>query len=160
MWSNSLISQTRKQRLGEIKKTCPRMGSYSWQGQDQGSAFPQCIISLPLCMKDSGESQDLPVHAGFCPWCACMLSHVLFFAAAWTVAHQSPVTMGFSRQEHWSGLPCLLQGIFPTSVSSVSCINRWVLYHQRYLGNPCLSLLTQKPRVISVSTLRVTGKFK
>ena len=56
MWSNSLISQKRKQRLGEIKKMCPRIGNCSRQGQDQGSAFPQCIISLPLCMKDNGES--------------------------------------------------------------------------------------------------------
>ena len=32
----------------------------------------------------------------------------------WTVAHQAPLSMGFSRQEYWSGLPCLLQEIFPT----------------------------------------------
>ena len=25
----------------------------------------------------------------------------------WTVAHQAPLSMGFSRQEYWSGLPCL-----------------------------------------------------
>ena len=30
----------------------------------------------------------------------------------WTVAHQAPLSMGFSRQEYWCGLPCLLQGIF------------------------------------------------
>ena len=24
----------------------------------------------------------------------------------WTVAHQAPLSMGFSRQEYWSGLPC------------------------------------------------------
>ena len=24
----------------------------------------------------------------------------------WTVAHQAPLSMGFSRQQHWSGLPC------------------------------------------------------
>ena len=27
------------------------------------------------------------------------------FAAPWTVAHQAPLSMGFSRQESWSGLP-------------------------------------------------------
>ena len=39
---------------------------------------------------------------------ACMLSHyshVWLFATAWTVAHQAPLSMGFSRQEYWSGLP-------------------------------------------------------
>ena len=33
-------------------------------------------------------------------------SHVQFFPTLWTVAHQTPLSMGFSRQAHWSGLPC------------------------------------------------------
>ena len=33
------------------------------------------------------------------------LSHVRLFAAPWTVAYQPPPSMGFSRQEYWSGLP-------------------------------------------------------
>ena len=33
------------------------------------------------------------------------LSRVQLFATPWTVAHQAPPSMGFSRQEHWSGLP-------------------------------------------------------
>ena len=37
------------------------------------------------------------------------LSHVGLFATPWTVAHQAPLSMGFSRQEYWSGLP------FPSS---------------------------------------------
>ena len=36
------------------------------------------------------------------------------FAILWTAAHQAPLFMGFSRQEHWSGLPCPPQGIFLT----------------------------------------------
>ena len=32
------------------------------------------------------------------------LSHVRLFATPWTVAHQAPLSMGFSRQEYWSGL--------------------------------------------------------
>ena len=34
-----------------------------------------------------------------------MLSHVQFFVTPWTVAHQTPLSMEFSRQEYWSGLP-------------------------------------------------------
>ena len=34
-----------------------------------------------------------------------LLSHVPLFATPWTVAHQAPLSMGFSRQEYWSGLP-------------------------------------------------------
>ena len=33
------------------------------------------------------------------------LSCVRLFVTPWTVAHQAPLTMGFSRQEYWSGLP-------------------------------------------------------
>ena len=32
------------------------------------------------------------------------LSHVRLFATPWTVANQAPLSMGFSRQEYWSGL--------------------------------------------------------
>ena len=32
------------------------------------------------------------------------LSHVRLFATPWTAAHQVPLSMGFSRQEYWSGL--------------------------------------------------------
>ena len=35
----------------------------------------------------------------------CALSRVQLFAAPWTVAHQAPQSMRFSRQEYWSGLP-------------------------------------------------------
>ena len=34
-----------------------------------------------------------------------LLSRVPLFATPWTVAHQAPPSMGFSRQEYWSGLP-------------------------------------------------------
>ena len=33
-----------------------------------------------------------------------MLSRVRFFATPWAVAHQAPLSMGFSRKEYWSGL--------------------------------------------------------
>ena len=34
-----------------------------------------------------------------------LLSHVPLFATPWTVAYQVPPSMGFSRLDHWSGLP-------------------------------------------------------
>ena len=33
------------------------------------------------------------------------LSRVQLFATTWTVAYQAPLSMGFSRQEYWSGVP-------------------------------------------------------
>ena len=41
--------------------------------------------------------------------CACVLgcfSHVQLLTTPWTVAHWVPLSVGFSRQEYWSGLPC------------------------------------------------------
>ena len=38
------------------------------------------------------------------------LGRVQLFATLWTVAYQAPPSMGFSRQEYWSGLPFLLTG--------------------------------------------------
>ena len=34
-----------------------------------------------------------------------LLSRVWFFATPWTAAHQAPLSMGFSRQQYWSGVP-------------------------------------------------------
>ena len=53
------------------------------------------------------------------PWTlmhACMLSHfscAQLFVILWTVACQALLSMGFSRQEYWSGLPCPLPGDLP-----------------------------------------------
>ena len=41
------------------------------------------------------------------------LSCVRHFATLWTVAHQAPPSMGFSRQEYWSGLPFPSPGDLP-----------------------------------------------
>ena len=42
-----------------------------------------------------------------------LLSRVLFFAIPWTVAYQALPSMGFSRQEYWSGLPFPSPGDLP-----------------------------------------------
>ena len=54
------------------------------------------------------------------------LSHVQLFSTLWTVAHQAPLSMGFSSQEHWNGLPfpspsdLPRSGIEPTSPALAS----------------------------------------
>ena len=42
-----------------------------------------------------------------------LLSHVRLFAIPWPVAYQAPPSMGFSRQEYWSGLPFPSPGYLP-----------------------------------------------
>ena len=45
--------------------------------------------------------------------CVCVLSCILLFGTPWTVAHQAPLSMGFSRQEYCSGLPFPSAGDLP-----------------------------------------------
>ena len=50
------------------------------------------------------------------PITSCMLSHfshVQICATLWTIAHQAPLSMGFSRQEYWSGLQSPSPGDLP-----------------------------------------------
>ena len=42
-----------------------------------------------------------------------LLSRVRLFATPWTVAHEAPPSMGFSRQEYWRGLPFPSPGDLP-----------------------------------------------
>ena len=46
----------------------------------------------------------------------CVLScfsRVWLFVTLWTLAHQAPLSVGFSRQEYWDGLPCPSPGHLP-----------------------------------------------
>ena len=47
------------------------------------------------------------------------LSRVRLFATPWTAAYQAPPSMGFSRQEHWSGVP------LPSPALCITVINTW-----------------------------------
>ena len=68
-------------------------------GSPPGSAVPGILQArtrvgcnfLLQCMKMKSESKSL--------------SHVQLFATPWTAAYQAPLSMGFSRQEYWSGVP-------------------------------------------------------
>ena len=71
------------------------------------------IVTIPLCphmVGREGALKDLPLlirHQHY----RLMISFNLYSSS--TVAHQAPLSMGFSRQEHWSGLPCLPSGHLP-----------------------------------------------
>ena len=68
--------------------------------------------------------------------------HVQLFATLWTIAHQAPLSMGFPRQEHWSGLPLPLPGIFLTQGLNLRLL---CLLHWQVDSLPLL--LPGKPRV-------------
>ena len=63
-------------------------------------------------------------------------SHVQLFVTPWTVARQAPLSIGFSRQEDWSGLPCPFPGDLPhPGIETASLLtpalqaNSWLLNH-------------------------------
>ena len=79
-----------------------------------------------------------------------MLSRVWLIATLWTVTRQAPLSMGFPRQQYWSGVPfpapgqntgvgslSLLQGIFPTPGSNPGLLHcRQILYQLIHKGSP------------------------
>ena len=59
------------------------------------------------------------------------------YVTPWTVVHQAPLSMGISRQEYWSGLPCPHPGIFSTQGLNPGLPHcRWILYHLSHQGSP------------------------
>ena len=66
-----------------------------------------------------------------------LLSHVRLLATPWAAAYQAPLSMGFSRQEYWSGLPLPSPGDLPDlgiePVSPALQVNSLLLSFQKLL---------------------------
>ena len=69
---------------------------------------PVCTHRQTPCKPQSSRS-----HPARCV--LSRFSHVQLFITPWTVAHQAPLSMGFYRQEYWSGLPCPFPEDLPNS---------------------------------------------
>ena len=70
------------------------------------------------------------------------LSRVPLFVSPWTVAYQAPLSMGFSRQEYWRGVPLPSPGDLPTQGLNPGLLHcRQMLYHLSHQGRPniCIS---------------------
>ena len=74
----------------------------------------KCRLTVIFPVSSSGLVPHPRSQPAFCPFgSVCVfrkvkvksLSRVRLFVTLWTVAHQAPPSMGFSRQEHWSGVP-------------------------------------------------------
>jgi len=61
---------------------------------------------------DQGDHR-MTSHDRFLPCVCYWLSRVRLFAIPWTVVHLAPLSMEFSRQEYWSGLPHPSPGYLP-----------------------------------------------
>ena len=78
--------------------------------------------------------------------CICAKLLQLYLTLLWTVACQAPLSMGFSRQEYWNGLPCPTPAVFLTQGSNLRffCIGKQFLYYQCHLGSPKTQLKNVK----------------
>ena len=93
-----------------------------------------------ICMAESLRCSPKTTTTLFIGY-ACMRAKSLqscLTVTLWMQPARLLCTWNFSGKN--TGVDChsLLQGIFPTHISYVSCIGRWILYHQRPLGSPYL----------------------
>ena len=96
------------------------------------------------------ELNDWPTEPDACVCvcvcvCAQLFSCVWFFVTPWTVAHQAPLSMEFSRQEYWSGLPLPAPGDLPNpGIEPVSPSLAGRLFTTKPPGKPILNLMNKK----------------
>ena len=97
------------------------------------AVFSKCLLDVTfhVCYSLLCGPQTVLVFINYQHWClkgkldtchpnlicacvhVCMLSHVQLFVMPWSVPHQAPLSMGFSWQEYWSGLPFPSPGDLP-----------------------------------------------
>ena len=94
--------------------------------------------------------------------CACILSFIQLFVTLWIVAHQAPLFMEFSGQEHWSRLPFSIPGDLP-DLESNQCllcllhlrVDSLPLYH---LGGPYVVIKNPLPNAGDAGSVPELGK--
>ena len=121
-WNPCLLSKAKASHPTHPKvgPTCnfPSAPNLSWirtlLAVDFVSGFPGCLLrechGAPR--RQVGESNQVSLELGKTTWTAALLllllshfSHVRLFVTPWTAAYQASPSMGFSRQEYWSGWP-------------------------------------------------------
>ena len=92
-----------------------RCGEWVTRRQERSQKASEVVSSLGQVRGDGGQCHQVWAHPACCVH-ACVLSGfscVQLFGTIWTEAHQAPLSMGFSRQEYWSGFPCHPPGYLP-----------------------------------------------
>ena len=86
-----------------------------------------CITDSLCCTAEIGTTLSIKVKS---------LSRVRLFATAWTVAYQAPLSMEFSRQKYWRGLPFPSPGDLPDQGSNAGLPHcRQMLYRLSHQGS-------------------------
>ena len=137
---------------------CPQV--HSWTSSDfLGSGHSPEPLSQCLRCRAGQTSANL---------CVCECSDVSDSVAPWTVAHQAPLSLGFSRQDYWSGLPfpppgglpdpgigptslvspALASGFFTTLLPGIHNISQGSMTNQ--------SIFPAEPQISSIAGFQVT----
>ena len=91
---------------------------------------------------------------------AQLLGHVQLFEIPWTVACWVPLSMEFSKQEYWSGLPLFLQGIFLIQGSNLHLLHQQedsLLLSQ--VGSP-INIITLTQMKLNSKPLHILPEFQ
>ena len=114
-WSHSVVSDwQRPHGLQPTRLLCP----WDFPGKSTGVGC-HCLVLwtkvniqnelLLFCCIPDAYLYPCKQEKLACVLC-CLFSHIWLFATPWTVALQDRLSMGFSRQKYWSGLPCSTPG--------------------------------------------------
>ena len=142
------LSSSMSPRLETLDLATRHHGAHTqhlWEG-DRDIVSTKYAAQMKNCLVHSWwlnpRKATPPTMSLFSPYLLCSsclgvlshFSHVRLFATPWTVARQAPLSMGFFRQEYWSGLPCPPPRDLPdpgikSASLKVSCVGRPVLYH-------------------------------
>ena len=111
--------------------------------QAKGQEEEGLLITFSKLGEDGGLSWrllDYVTLTDLSPAAAVLSCSVMsdYLVTPWTVARQAPLSMGFPRQECWSGLPCPPPGDLPDpgTVSPVSCALAGRFFTTKPLGKP------------------------
>ena len=131
--------------------TEPLTTQQRWDGHGVGVAGGH-IPSVSVQLAGSGGREGAcltPTPPRACWLCARSLSRIRLCNPV-HLACQAPLSMGFSRQEYWSGLPFPPPGDLPhpRDRTCVSCISRWILYHYATCEAWACYLLAQDTHVL------------
>ena len=102
---------------------CPRQ---SWAHLESLLGHQRSAQNTETCL-----SRETWSTAELGPVLANLLQSCLTLVTPWTIARQAPLSMGFFRQEYWSGLPCFIlgdlpnPGIEPVSLTSPALVGRF-----------------------------------
>ena len=105
LWLQNILIQIMKQRDRRLPKTLFTL--LWWQegpvsdSQARSESYASFICLLIFILPDNAKVK------------VKSLSRVRLFVTPWTVVYQDPLSMGFSRQEYWSGLPFPSPGDLP-----------------------------------------------